>query len=419
LSNVIGLHFVASEFRETASGAKWDAFCRKSLETEIDVQILPDGADFESSVPYHRLVAELFLGSWRLAELQGRPLSQHYRDRLADMIVYLAGVLRPDGLMPQLGDADDGRLHIFTDYATWQRQDGRHLLGAAGAIFQRAEWSAIAGEDGAWEAAWWGRSLPTVPVRQPPEDHVKLYPDAGAFVARRGGNYLLVTNAKVGTKGFGNHKHNDQLGFELLIGGEPVIVDPGSYVYTSDFAARNHFRSTAAHSTLSVDNVEQNEVNPEWLFRMFEKAEAEHLSHGEHDGTAKYRGRHSGYKRISAPVVHAREFEFELASGRLTITDELTAETEGSHDLVWRFQLAPGVTTELSGSGIVQLALPGGRAVTLSYPSELTASIAEGWYSSSYGVRVPSSTIELRQRRVVRSTAAWTFAITPSDHPGR
>ena len=33
------------------------------------VQVLPDGADYESSVPYHRLVAELFLAGDRLAQL--------------------------------------------------------------------------------------------------------------------------------------------------------------------------------------------------------------------------------------------------------------------------------------------------------------------------------------------------------------
>ncbi len=38
------------------------------------MQVLPDGADFESSVPYHRLVTELFLGAARLADYRGAPL---------------------------------------------------------------------------------------------------------------------------------------------------------------------------------------------------------------------------------------------------------------------------------------------------------------------------------------------------------
>lgn len=414
LSNVIGLHVVAAEFAETASGKAWDAFCRKALETEIDVQVLPDGADFESSVPYHRLVTELFLGAHRLAVVQGRPLSAHYAARLAAMIGYLVGVQRPDGLMPQLGDADDGRLHIFTDAARWQRQDGRHLLAPAARSFDRPDWAPLAGPAGAWEAAWWGFApgADALSAPQPPPDHVTLYPEAGAFVARHGGVYLLVTNARVGTKGFGNHKHNEQLSFEWHVGGEPVIVDPGSYVYTSDFAARNLFRSTAYHSTLMIDGVEQNEFNPEWLFRMFEKAEATHVSHAGRDGRAVYVGQHNGYKRLEAPVgVHERRFEMVLATGALAIEDRL--DGEGEHALTWHFHLAPGVEIALQGEGRALLTTPGGRSVQLSFPAELSATVADAWYSPGYGARVACKALDLAVRADVAANPVWTFALMP------
>ena len=81
----------------------------------------------------------------------------------------------------------------------------------------------------------------------------------------------------MGTNGFGNHKHNDLLSFEFHDRGRPLIVDPGSFVYTSNPDARNRFRSTRAHNTVVVDGEEQNEFKAEWLFRMFEKAKPEHL----------------------------------------------------------------------------------------------------------------------------------------------
>ena len=148
LSNVVGLSYLAAVFGDLAEAVEWDAYCRQACEREITVQVLADGADFESSVPYHRLVTELFLGAARLAEFRAQPLSQEYTDRLTTMAAYLVGVLRPDGLMPQVGDADDGRLHIFTRYATWQRHDARHVLAPAGRLLGRPEWSALAGTDG-------------------------------------------------------------------------------------------------------------------------------------------------------------------------------------------------------------------------------------------------------------------------------
>src|SRR5262249_48841492 len=146
------------------------------------------------------------------------------------------------------------------------------------AIFRERDWAADAGDAGAWEAEWWGLAPLALPPR-PASAHrsSKLFADAGVAVMRDGSHYLLVTNGIVGTKGFGNHKHNDQLSFEYPPDGAALIVDPGSYVYTSDGDARNRFRGTGYHNTLLVDGVEQNDLRPEWLFRLFESARAEHV----------------------------------------------------------------------------------------------------------------------------------------------
>ena len=128
----------------------------------------------------------------------------------------------------------------------------RHLFGPAGAMFDEPAWVALGGDAGAWEAAWWGLDArPHAAVRAPALAS-RLFPDAGIAVdaRRRAAHYLLVTNGIVGTNGFGNHKHNDLLSFEYHHGGAPLIVDPGSYVYTSDVDARNRFRGTASHNTV-------------------------------------------------------------------------------------------------------------------------------------------------------------------------
>ena len=148
--------------------------------------MLADGADYESSVPYHRLVAELFLSGARLAELDGRPLSDEYLAKLRLMFVFLDAVLRPDGRVPQIGDADDGRVHIFSNYGRWQPQDARHLLAPAAAMFNEPQWWRGDDEWAGWETAWWGLSAPPTPqIVRPPVSH--LFPDAGLAVAKDDG----------------------------------------------------------------------------------------------------------------------------------------------------------------------------------------------------------------------------------------
>src|SRR5207247_9136411 len=110
---------------------------RQWCEPEMKVQRLEEGADAASSVPCQRLVLELFLAGERLAELAGGPLSESYRACLKRMFAFMLAVLRPAGLMPQVGDAADGRLHLCSDYGVWHAQAARHLV-AAGALVVRA-----------------------------------------------------------------------------------------------------------------------------------------------------------------------------------------------------------------------------------------------------------------------------------------
>lgn len=414
LSNVIGLHLIAAEFQGLPQAALWDEFCRKSLEREIVVQIHDEGADYESAVPYHRLVTELFLASGRLAQFQHRPLSDDFYRRLARMVDFLAGVQRPDGLMPVIGDADDGRFHIASRYGDWNRQDGRHIFAPAALALDRPDWLPMAGPDAAWEAAWWGFDTAAVaPGLSPAPDGRHLYPNVGIAVIRTGGEYLAITNGAVGTKGFGNHKHNELLGFEYHHAGVPLIVDPGSFVYTSDFAARNLFRSTAWHNTVGIDGVEQNETNPEWIFRLFESANPVHESFDEADGTVTYVGSHTGYERIDARATHRRRFTYRRGEGRLDIEDTLAGE--GEHRLVWHFHGAPGATITPDGEGFVFA--NGAARVRLTVPAGLEASIVDAWYSPSYGARVPCRALDLAAT-VPLDGRAWRFAIVPEAARG-
>jgi len=413
LSNVVGLQFVGAALGESPTARNWLAFAERAVEKEIDVQVLPDGADFESSIPYHRLVAELFLGSFRLAQYMQRPFASPFSRRLEQMIDYLVAVLPPNGEMPTLGDADDGRLMIATDYGRWNRKDPRHLLAPAAMTLGVPEWLRVAPQHAGWEAIWWGFDGSTISCEDsPPPDRAELFPFAGVALSRThvGGGYLMASNSIVGTRGFGNHKNNDQLSFEYHDRCQPLIVDPGSYVYTSDFEARNLFRSTAYHNTVQIDGVEQNEINPAWLFRMFEKAQPEHVSFVDSDGITVYVGVHHGYEtQLSNPVRHQRTFRHDRNVSRLEVADVLAGS--GVHDVRWHFHFHPTVTPEFTGDRIVHLHTARGDW-RLSWSGEYSArSIESTWYSPSYGVRVPTRALRLLANGVVIGRNEWAFTI--------
>ena len=410
LSNVVGLFFVAGVFDDVPRGRQWDSQCRGWLVQEMQVQVLPDGADYESSVPYHRLVAELFLGAARLAEYKRVPLPPGFMQRLRSMFEFLEAVLRPDGLMPQIGDADDGRLHIMSGYGQWQPQDGRHLFGPAGCLFDDASWRGVDGERGRWESAWWGfEPVPAGATPRAPSE-LRHFPRAGLTVMRRGRDYLLVTNGVVGTGGFGNHKHNDLLGFEYHVDGVPVLIDPGSYVYTSDPDARNLFRSTRSHNTVSIDGEEQNEFRPEWLFRMFEHSNPEHLEVDDIGECMTYRGRHGGYTRLPQPIVVERRFTLSRRDGGLAITDVL--DGTGTHRIRWHFHFAPKVEVTIARADCIEIQA-GATVLGMSVPPSLRPTLATAWYSPSYGARTPCVGLDLEIEERLDGRRVYPFHVAP------
>jgi len=209
---------------------------------------------------------------------------------------------------------------------------------------------------------------------------------------RRGRDYLLITNGSVGTAGFGNHKHNDLLGFEYHVDGAPVFVDPGSYVYTADPDARNLFRSTRSHNTLSVGDEEQNELRPDWLFRMFEQgpstASRDRRAERRHEIPRSAITATHGSRSPSCTNARSR---LSRGDGVVTILDVLTGS--GIHRLRWHFHLAPGVGRPRDRGPVRRYSVWRPCCCRCTTPEGLRCTVGAAWYSAvvrrSRSVRMP------------------------------
>ena len=153
LSDIVGLIYLGILFQETKEGKKWLKKGLFALEEEMRFQVHPDGVDFEGSISYHRLVAELFLSATIFCLKNGITFPQWYMDRLEKMIEFVMYYTKPDGTAPQMGDNDDGRLHILANYGNWNRLDHKYLLSIGAGLFKRSDFKAAAGE--LHEEAFW------------------------------------------------------------------------------------------------------------------------------------------------------------------------------------------------------------------------------------------------------------------------
>ena len=379
LSDVAGLLVVAALFADGAEGRGWLTWAAAELEAEMDHQVHSDGADHEASIPYHRLVAELFVcgGAVVAALVPGRP-SATFRERLGLMLDLVADYTRPDGLAPQLGDADDGRFLPLGDYGAADFRSHRHLFRQADSEPSPGTGSRSTG-----------------------------YPEGGLYVmqANDGDLWAIARAGDTGMRGRGGHAHNDQLSFELAAFGVPLVVDPGAYLYTAAPLERNRFRSTAFHSTLQLDGVEQNELDSTYLFSLPDRTRTEVLSWEPEPPAPRLVARHHGYASLPEPTVHGRSLT--LSGAELAVEDEV--DSPGAHDLLWTFPLAAG-EPELQGDACaVEI---GGVRLRIEAPAGVRLRIDEGWLSPSYGVRHPAPFLRGSARsRPGRSGWRWRLVV--------
>lgn len=180
LADIVGLLHIAAAFPEFAESNRWVAFCLQELVSEMGRTVYPDGASYEASTCYHRLVTEMFLCGtllalrlpaqrrmrikdfdWRKQPVKPRlqPYSQQqydldrpeifpswYFSRLERMAEFICDLTKPNGRVPIFGDNDNGRLVKLTPVVFWNEEaaryceefrDHRHLLATAGMLFDR------------------------------------------------------------------------------------------------------------------------------------------------------------------------------------------------------------------------------------------------------------------------------------------
>ena len=189
------------------------------------------------------------------------------------------------------------------------------------------------------------------------------------------------------------------LSFELNVGGMDIIIDPGTYLYTSSIKDRNEFRSTSKHNTIIVDGEEQNILSETSAFSLKRNVLFDKLSM---DGSIVS----GNYRTLKGQMHHYRTLD--LQEGKLLIKD-VVEKTGSGHEGHLRLHLAEGIEPELkSGSVFFEV---GDYALSISN-SECDTSIENDTWSPSFGVLKNSKTIDLNfkfdNKTDITTIISWT-----------
>lgn len=378
----LGLFCVGSLFPELAHAARWRARGLAVFAAEMERQVHDDGVYFEQSTWYQRYTADFGLHLCALAALHGTPLDARIPRALRGLLDHLAWITRPDGTTPRVGDDDGGRLLPLDARAP---DDFRATLATGAVLFGRPDYRHVAGE-AAEETLWLLgaeglRRFDALAPRAPAETS-RAFPRGGVYVMRdgwdRGAHWMRVDCGPHGAL-TGGHAHADALSIDVAAAGRTLLVDPGTFTYTEP-DARDRFRGTAAHNTVTVDDVPS--AVPGGAFRWGTGADASASTWIARERFDLFEGEHDGYGRLADPAVHARGILF-LKRDYWIVRDHVRAA--GAHRAALRLQFAPGITVVPAPHGAaacgVEVSVHGRDASVRIHPGEV---------SPAYGDVIPA-----------------------------
>lgn len=242
----------------------------------------------------------------------GEILSQSFYDKLKLSAEFTEWVSKPNGDVPQFGDNDSGRFFRLTpvghfirsselnstyenitdnyvsnypDEHFWDENGLNHtpfvsmvhgLFNQKDKATQNVEYSLFAQGQTARSDARIREAHPVerqadLPIKEteridlweegkgPSDLRCVHFPDFQLSVIKGDGFYLALSGISNHRQHHSlSHMHNDKLHLELEYHGEPILRDPGTYLYTPIPARREAFRSVKAHNTAVMNSEEQN-----------------------------------------------------------------------------------------------------------------------------------------------------------------
>lgn len=389
LSEAAFLYTAGSLFPGLEGSGGWKRLGRRELINGFESQVEDSGAYIQQSVNYHRLAIELGLWSLRVAEVCGDNQLDQLRGPLQSMLTYLQAISDPlKGRAPNIGPNDGSLLFPRPGVAFG---DMRPTVQAASTILNGEP----AYERGRWD--FLARFLGVQPNRGSGSGH----PVRSPLTLTNAGVEIIRTQEATGFLRCARFRarpgHADQLHFSLIWRGLPLLLDPGTYLYSGDQPWDNALRTAHVHNTVTVNGLDQMSSAGRFLY--LDWAQGTVGGRWESAGLAAAVCRHNGYRAVG--VTHQRTVV--TVDGRSwLIVDDLLGSGPLEAELAW---LLPDVEWAIQDSRLRLETSKGPAFLHVSAPAcedrlvragetihgaEAAQPPIYGWYSATYAELQPA-----------------------------
>ncbi|MFT4643646.1 MAG: hypothetical protein ACI8ZX_000039 [Planctomycetota bacterium] len=335
LENAFSLLFGAYYFQDEELYNK----SKNLLISELNEQVLKDGAHFELSPMYHKIMLFRVLDCIQLIKLnswKNDDLLNLLEESSSKMLSWLYKITFNNGDIPMINDC---AFQIAP--STKELLNYGKLLG-------------INKKD---------RELSDSGYRMFKNNKYELFMDMG----------------EVGASYQPGHVHSDTFNFVLYVNNQPFIVDTGTSTYEKN-ERRQLERSTSSHNTITIGDYEQTQI---WGgFRVAKRAKIVSLK----ESSNLFSSSHNGYKNIG--VIHNRKFITNKDS--INIFDELNKQDV--YEQIAHFHFHPSIKNIIIKDSRVYFK---NSNIEISFNGK-SISIEKEYYKYAHGFNKTENAIKLK-----------------------
>ena len=330
------------------------------LSNQIDEQYLKDGAHFELSPMYHSIAIEDLLDLLNIEQMISNKLpTDELRFKIFKGIFWLNKMSYPNSDLANFNDTSNKIAPTFEK------------------IFEYAN------------------RLNIIPVFNNINETLVHFKESGFFIIEDSKIKLIGDIGNIGPDYIPGHAHADTLSFELAISGIRVFVNSGTSTYSIS-KEREFQRSTKAHNTIEVDNINSSEV---WSsFRVAKRAYTLNPEITINDNSMfMVSSEHDGYKRINNGPLHKRTWVYNTKD--ITIIDNLFGEYNYA---VSRYYIHPELRVEKYDNQIT-ISSQNKKLCLISCCLEndnISLNIRDSFYYPEFGISIPNKCIEISSENI-------------------
>ena len=351
LADLLGYLYLCLVFQQVPYFEQQFRWVLKKIKQQLEQQLLPDGTSYEGSTAYHRLDTEIVLHAALIASANNMPEAPFIQKKLSTMLQFLEHCTSDSGSLITIGDNDSGKI--------------------------------ITG-------------IVTSPCKN---KTLQSYNNFGLTLVKSPAWHLSFRHAAFSQRQPSGHFHQDSLALTLTNNGIPLLIDPGSYSYTSNPGMRNKLRSWQSHSTFTcTKNIDGLATQDLFQLNRHKEPVRPIITRQENELITLQAFHHED-------ACKTKKFVRNIRITPITVTLEDSILATAKHvepcPCSWQFMLHPLITAQQLNDQSWLLCYKNIPVCSLS--SSLPLSVAPSFYASEYGILTNTTTLQC------------TFAITPKQ----